>query len=82
MLNFGNGLTKAGDIEAARIMLANARYAKHYATWPYREELEAVASSDLRARAALYADGDPGNDPPFGVPNRGCVYCHAKVPER
>jgi hypothetical protein len=58
-----------------------ARYADNYATWPYRDVLEAIAASDLNARAALYADANPNNDPPFGVPNRSCVYCHATVPE-
>jgi hypothetical protein len=81
MLNLGNGLVKAGDINAARIVYANAKYAKNYTAWPYRQVLEAIAASDLNARAALYADSDPSNDPPFGVPNRGCVYCHATVAE-
>jgi len=81
MLNLGNGLVKAGQIEQAKIVFANAKYAKNYAAWPYRGELEAIASSDLYARAALYADSDPSNDPPFGVPNRSCVYCHATLPE-
>jgi hypothetical protein len=81
MLNFGNGLVKAGQINAAKVMFANARYADHYAEWPYRKYLEEVANSDLNARAALYADGDPTNDPPLAVPNRGCSYCHATVPE-
>jgi len=81
MLNLGNGLVKAGDMNAARIVYANAKYAKNYAAWPYRQVLEAIAASDLNARAALYADGDPSNDPPLGVPNRGCVYCHATVAE-
>jgi hypothetical protein len=43
--------------------------------------LEAIAGSDLYARAALYADSDPSNDPQLGVPSRGCVYCHATAPE-
>jgi hypothetical protein len=81
MLNLGNGLVKAGDIDAARIIYANAKYAKNYTTWPYRQVLEAIAASDLNARAALYADVDPSNDPPLGVANRGCVYCHATVTE-
>ena len=38
-------------------------------------------ASDLDARAALYADADPGNDPPLSVPNRSCAYCHAQLPE-
>jgi hypothetical protein len=81
MLNLGNGLVKAGNIDAARIVYANARYAKNYAEWPYRQVLETIAASDLNARAALYADLDPTNDPPLGVPNRSCVYCHATVAE-
>ena len=82
MLNLGNGLVKAGQIDAARIVYNNARYAANYNTWPYRSVLETIASSDLNARAALYADDNPQNDPPLGVPNRGCSYCHATVPEK
>jgi hypothetical protein len=81
MLNLGNGLVKAGQVEAAKVMYANARYADNYSTWPYRKYLEEVANSDLYARAALYADNNPANDPPTGVPNRSCSYCHATVPE-
>jgi hypothetical protein len=81
MLNLGNGLVKAGQVEVAKVIYANAKYADNYATWPYRGVLEAVAAADLDARAALYADADPANDPPLGVPNRGCAYCHATVPE-
>ena len=81
MLNLGNGLVKAGQLEAAMVVYANARYADHYASCPYRQALESVANSDLAARAALYRDGDPKNDPPLGVPDRGCSYCHATVAE-
>lgn len=81
MLNLGNGLVKAGQIDAARVVYANARYAKNYANWPYRSYLEQAENSDLYARAALYADQDSTNDPPLGVPNRGCSYCHATVAE-
>lgn len=81
MLNLGNGLVKAGQVDAAKVVYANAKYADNYATWPYRGELERLAASDLYARAALYADTDPLNDPPLGVPNRGCSYCHATVAE-
>jgi hypothetical protein len=81
MLNLGNGLVKAGQVDAARVVYNNARLADNYATWPYRYVLETIASSDLNARAGLYADGNLSNDPPLGVPNRGCSYCHAQVPE-
>lgn len=82
MLNLANGLVKAGEIDAARIVYANARYAKNYSSWPYRDVLESIAASNLNERAALYADSNPANDPSFGVPGRGCVYCHATQPER
>jgi hypothetical protein len=81
MLNLGNGLVKAGQVDAARVVYANARYAKNYATWPYRQVLESIAASDLNARAAMYADNNSITDPPFSVPNRSCVYCHATVAE-
>lgn len=81
MLNLGNGLVKAGQIDAARVIYRNATLAGNYQTWPYRNVLEAIAASDLNSRAALYADADLTNDPPLGVPNRGCSYCHARVPE-
>jgi hypothetical protein len=81
MLDLGNGLVKSGQVDVARIIYANARYAKNYATWPYRQVLESIACSNLNARAALYDDNDPTNDPPLTVPNRSCVYCHANVPE-
>jgi hypothetical protein len=80
ILNLGNGLVKAGQVDAARVTYANARYASNYDTWPYRDVLETIAASDLNARAALYAPGAK-NAPPLNVPNRSCVYCHATVPE-
>ena len=82
ILNLGNGLVKADQVDAARVMYANAKYADNYETWPYRNVLETIAASDLNARAALYAPGaDPKKTPPLGVPNRSCVYCHATVAE-
>jgi hypothetical protein len=81
LLNLGNGLVKAGQIDAARVIYKDATLAGNYQTWPYRKVLETIAASDLNARAALYADADPANDPPLGVPDRGCSYCHAQVPE-
>ena len=82
MLNLGNGLLKAGQVDQARIIFRNAHYAANYDTWPYRAVLDSIENSDLEARAALYADNNPTNDPPLGVPNRGCSYCHATAPEK
>jgi hypothetical protein len=81
LLNLGNGLVKAGQVDTARVIYKDATMAGNYRTWPYRKVLETIAASDLNARAALYADADPTNDPPLGVPNRGCSYCHARVSE-
>jgi len=81
ILNLGNGLVKAGQVDVARVMYANAQYADNYSAWPYRQVLESIAASDLNARAALYADSNLANDPPVTVPNRSCVYCHATVAE-
>jgi hypothetical protein len=82
VLNLGNGLVKAGQIDAARVMYANAKYADNYETWPYRNVLESIAASDLNARAALYAPGaNPKRAPSLHVPDRSCVYCHATVRE-
>jgi hypothetical protein len=81
LLNLGNGLVKAGQVDAGKVIFADAQYAENYATWPYRDVLEQIAGSDLNARAVLYAGGNPLNEPPLGVPNRGCVYCHATVAE-
>jgi len=81
MLNLGNGLVKAGNVAAARVAFHNAQLGSRYSTWPYRSVLETLAASDLEARTALYADGDPTNDPPPTGIDRSCVYCHAKVPE-
>jgi hypothetical protein len=68
MLNLGNGLLKAGQVDQARIIFRNAHYAANYDTWPYRAVLDSIENSDLEARAALYADNNPTNDPPLGVP--------------
>jgi hypothetical protein len=81
ILNLANGLVKAGRVDVARIMYANAQYADNYSAWPYRQVLESIATSDLNARAALYADDNSANDPPLTVPNRSCVYCHSTVAE-
>lgn len=81
MLNLGNGLVKAGKVEQAKIVFANARYAKNYAAWPYRQYLEQEMNSNLYARSAMYADNNAEKDPPLAVPDRSCSYCHATVPE-
>jgi hypothetical protein len=81
LLNLGNGLLKAGQVEAARVIFNDIKHAGNYSTWPYRDVLESIEGSDLSALAASYANNDPNNPQQFGVRDRSCVYCHATVPE-
>ena len=81
LLNLGNGLLKAGQVNAARVIFSDIKYAGNYATWPYRDVFESIQASDLNARAASYANNNPNNIQQFGVPNRTCVYCHATAAE-
>ncbi len=81
LLNLGNGLIKAGQVETAKMVFANIKYAGNYQTWPYRRYFEQELNSDLYARAALYADDNSANDPPLSIPNRSCSYCHATAAE-
>ena len=76
-LFFGDVLTKANQVEQARRAYAVAREIPDYDDWPYREVLSAH-EEQIEARAALFANTDPADDPllvsqePFN-----CSYCHA-----
>ena len=77
-LHMGDALVKAGEVGAARRAYQNASVLPDYATWPYRGVLE-QRLVDLDARAALYADADPANDPPLiGEGAQQCASCHAR----
>jgi hypothetical protein len=78
-LYFGDLLVKQGKVELAAIMYTNAKQIREYASWPYKALIEERLGSDLQARAALYADDIPSNDPPLagGTVQRACAYCHA-----
>jgi hypothetical protein len=52
ILNLGNGLVKAGQIDAARVIYANAKYADNYEGWPYRNVLEPRCEPSERTAAA------------------------------
>lgn len=75
----GDALVKAGKIAPAKVMYGNAKLVREYASWPYKSILEARLSSDLDARAALYQDSDPSNDPKVGgaADQHSCTQCHA-----
>jgi hypothetical protein len=75
----GDLLVKQGKVAAARVAYNNVKLIKEYPSWPYRSLVEDRLSADLDAKAALYHDADPSNDPPFGGEEVGrrCVVCHA-----
>lgn len=77
-MHMGDVLVKAGRIEAARIAYRNVTLIREYPSWPFKAALAERMNSDLDARAALYRDADPSNDPPVGATGRlFCAYCHA-----
>lgn len=76
-LFFGNILVKNGDVGSARVMYANAKLIKGFSNWRDRGLLETSFNADLDARAALYRDADPENDP--STKTHGyCTSCHAR----
>lgn len=72
-------MVKQGNVAAARVAYNNVKLFAEYRDWPYRDILQDRLSSDLDAKAALYRDADPSNDPAIGGEevNRRCVVCHA-----
>jgi hypothetical protein len=75
----GDLLVKQGDVAAARVAYHNVTLIAEYADWPYQHLLADRLADDLDAKAALYRDADPTNDPRFGGDevNRRCAVCHA-----
>lgn len=69
---------KRGDRNRALGALVAAESWPGAESWPHREQVE-VRRRDFEARAALFADGDSANDPPFVLDRGGpvsCVACH------
>jgi hypothetical protein len=78
-LLFGDLYTKAGRVADAVEAYGIAADAGEASGWNQAFVAHARRlAADAGARAALYADGDPANDPPFtdfgGAGN--CAYCH------
>lgn len=78
-LTFGDVLVKQGDAARARVVYENARSSPAYDRWILRDLLEErIAGAD--ARAALYLDDDPANDPlTWMEEDQVCVGCHASI---
>lgn len=69
---------KAGHADRARDVLTATQKVPSYASWKYREEVE-DRLKNLELFAKLYADGDPGNDPPTMMAMESgfaCQSCH------
>jgi hypothetical protein len=82
-LNLGDMLVKAGQPETAVTMYGNARLASAYATWPYRDVLEArIASAAANVEAFRRPEAAPGTPPTPGAPTMmvrsryACMGCH------
>lgn len=73
----GDIFVKQGDVESGRRMYENAKKTPTYDRWPFGAELDRRLA-DAEARAALYMDDDPKNDPPTWMEEKTlCVGCHA-----
>ena len=66
-------------LRAGALAYNNAKLVKEYPKWPYKSLLDDRLNANLEAKAALYRDADPDNDPPLGGASAGhaCTYCHA-----
>ena len=82
-LYMGDLLVKQGKVATAKIMYHNATLIAEYPQWPYKYLLDDRLNADLDAKAKLYVDGDPTNDPPIGGASDGhyCTFCHAATAE-
>lgn len=67
---------EAGQVDRARELLLRARQNPDYPLWPFRQELE-DRLKNLEARAALYANADPGDDPRHLMSVSGSLACQS-----
>jgi hypothetical protein len=66
---------KAGNRQGAAELLAAVQAYPSYPEWPFREEAE-DRLVNLELYAGLYANDDPGDDPPSIVESHTCGSCH------
>lgn len=69
---------KAGNLDRARALLIRTQQDSDYPRWRFKNEVE-DRLKNLDAYAALYANADPGDDPPHLMVNGGfmCQSCHS-----
>jgi hypothetical protein len=67
---------RAGNVDQARELLLKVRQEPDYPRWPFKAEAE-DRWNNLERYASLYANQDPGDDPPHLMQNRiSCQACH------
>jgi len=75
---FGDLYAKGGDLAQAELWYNLANAFPDTASWQFVSVLQ-DRLADPAARVALYADGDPSNDPPvIGVGAQACASCHRR----
>jgi hypothetical protein len=69
---------KAGHVDRARELLIRTRQDPDYPRWRFKNEVE-DRLKNLETYAALYANADPGDDPPHLMAGGGfvCQSCHS-----
>jgi hypothetical protein len=73
---FGDLYVKNGDVSQADFWWGLANAFPETATWRFKSILD-ERRANAAARAALYADADPSNDPPLvGAAGEACAVCH------
>ncbi len=80
LINYGDVLLKAGKgADQARAMYRASTRAPRFDKWPFASALQdRIDQAD--ARAALYADGDPSNDPKIWMQEGHiCTGCHQDI---
>jgi hypothetical protein len=80
-MEYGDAALKAGKTaDEARALYQSALRAPRFDHWPFASELQARIT-DADQRAALYADGDPSNDPKlWNQEGHLCTGCHQDKP--
>lgn len=78
MTFFADYELKAGNVDQARELLLAVRKDPDFSRWPFRQEAE-DRLKNLELYASLYANQDPGDDPPHlmsGHNRFSCQSCH------
>src|SRR5262249_23761482 len=79
-VTYGDMLVKAGRVDDGRAMYQSVPHSPRFADWPFASALQDRMDS-AEQRAALYADGDPKNDPAlWNDDGHVCTGCHQAHP--